>query len=277
MTLFSRFVMLVALAGLPLLARGEGKCDDDPVEFGPAGQLVVTWSIPHPQGALVRFTGEEVFNEVDRQLGLSSFHPDYPAKYKNPKSVNFFNDTELTSADALKSWQARFKIAMPAESVAAFDEYVRGGHHLRGALVEHPRVSPVGYSICSCVLQRGVAVYYPGSKQEDLYVRSHFASANPAQKTFEIFAPRGGYWFSFKRDKIWFPLRLNKLLKEQAWMVLDILTPKGKPLPAGAVPAPYKVAKQGQVKLFNQDFEATRVLGTFEPGKAVADLELSPP
>ena len=115
--------------------------------------------------------------------------------------------------------------------------------HIRGAMVEHPTVSPVGYSLCTCVLQRGVVVYYPGNQQEDLYVRSHFASANPAQKTFEIFAPRGGYWFSFKRDKIWFPLRLNKLLKEQAWMVLDILTPKGKPLPAGAVPAPYKVAK----------------------------------
>lgn len=276
MTPASRFVIAVAMACLPLLARGEGKCDDDPVPYGPAGKLMVTWSIPYPEGSLVRFCGEEVFNTVDQQLGLSSFPEGYPEKYRNPKPVDFFNDTELLTASDLKNWQGRFQITMPPESVAAFDEYVRGKHHIRAALVEHPPVTPAGYGICSCVLQRGVIVYDPGSKQEDLYVRSHFSSLKDP-RTFEVFAPRGGYWFSFRRDKIWFPLRLNKLLKEQAWMVLDILTPKGKPLPAAAIQAPYTVAKRGPVKLFNRDYEAVRVLATFQPGKAAPDLELAPP
>lgn len=271
-----RLVMATVTALLPLLARAEGKCDDDPVPYGPGNKLVVTWSIPHPQGALVRQTGEDVFNQVDQQLGLSSFHPSYPAKYRNPKLVDIYNEAELLTADDLKAWQKRFGNTVPPESYAAFDEYVKGGHHIRGVLVEHPMVSPAGYALCSCVLQRGVVIYNPSGKQEDLFVRSHFSSVKDA-KTFENFAPREGFWFSFRRDKIWFPLRLNKLLKEQAWMVLDILTPKGKPLPAGAIKPPYTEAKRGPVKLLGQDYEAVRVLGTFQPGQAVADLEIPSP
>jgi hypothetical protein len=281
MTLFSRFV-IVAMAGMPFLARGEGKCGDDPVPYGPGGKLVVTWAIPYPENSFVRFTGEDVFNEMDRQLGLSSFPAGYPNKYRNPKPVGFFNDTELLTANDTKNWEKRFGIDVPPASLAALDEYVQGTggvsgkHHIRGALVEHPPVIPAGYSICSCVLQRGVIVYDPASKQEDLYVRSHFSSVKNAQ-TFESFAPSGGYWFSFTRSRIWFPLRLNKLLKEQAWMVVDVLTPKGRPIPASAIVKPYSAVKRQLVKLFNKDWEAVRVVASFQPGQAAADFELTPP
>ena len=280
MTPASRFVAAVAMTGLPLLALAEGKCDDDPMPYGPANKLVITWAIPYPGDALVKLTGEEIFNQVDQQLGLPWFHPGYPDKYKNPKMVEIFNDTDFDTTDRLKAWQKQIlKIDMADGTVAAFGQYVQEKHRIRGALVEHPPV-PSGYSICSCVLQRGVAIYW-GDGQEDLYVRSHLSTTNPTTKAFEVFAPRGGYWFSFKRanKKIWFPLRLNRLLKEQAWMVLDILTPKGKPLAANAIPAPYTVAKKGQVRLFTppQDFEAVRVLGTFQPAQPVADLEITPP
>ncbi len=276
----SRFVTAAAVVCLPLLTLAEGKCDDDPMPYGPGNKLVITWAIPYPAGALVKFTGEEIFNQVDQQLGLPWFPPGYPDKYKNPKMLELFNDTDFGSTDELKTWQKTIlKIDMPPATVTAFGDYVRESHRIRGALVEHPAV-PAGYSICSCVLQRGVVIYW-GDGQQDLYVRSHFSTTNPTTKAFEVFAPRGGFWFSFRRPnkKIWFPLRLNKLLKDQAWMVLDVLTPKGKPLPASAVPGAYKVQKQGQVKLFTppQDFEAVRVLGTFQPGQAVADLEIAPP
>lgn len=276
MTPSTRLVVAVAMASLPLLARAEGKCDDDPVQYGPAGQLVVTWAIPYPKDALVKITDVAVFNQVDQQLGLDWFPLSYPAKYKNPKLVNYFNDTELHTAVDLKNWEA-FQSTMPATTVAAFDDYVKQGHYIRAALVEHPKVNPTGYSLCTCVLQRGVVIYYPGNKQEDLYVRSHFSSTNPAQKAFEVFAPNGGWWFSFKRDKIWFPVRLNRLLQEDAWMVLDILTPKGKLLPTGAIKPPYSEVKRGRVTLFGQEFEAVRVLGTFQKGNAATDLEIAAP
>jgi len=281
MTPVSRFVTAVAMACLPLLARGEGKCDDDPVPFGPAGKLVVAWSIPYPKDALVRVCGEDVFNQVDRALELSPYPPGYPPRYQNPKLVELFNDTRVASDADLASWKALLRLPMPTEAEAAFRDHLRD-HHIRGAMVEHPPVIPAGYSLCTCVLQRGVIVYYPGNQQEDLYVRSHFSSTNPAKSASEIFAPRGGYWFSFKRDKIWFPVRLNRLLKEKAWMVLDILTPKGKPLKAAAIPAPYTVAKQARVRVLNQDFEAIRLLATFDPAtfdpaRPLADLEIAPP
>lgn len=277
----SRFVIAVAVACLPLLANAEGKCDDDPVPFGPAGKLVVSWTVPYPKDALVKFTGEDIFNQVDQALQLPQYPPGYPATYQNPKLVDLFNDTRVASDADLMGWKDLLQLPMPPQALAAFRDHLRT-LHIRGAMVEHPPVTPAGYSLCTCVLQRGVVVYYPGNRQEDLYVRSHFASTNPATKASEVFAPRGGYWFSFKRDKIWFPVRLNQLLKEKAWMVLDVLTPRGKPLKGDAIPAAYTVAKRAQVKVLNQDFEAIRLLATFdpaayEPGKPLADLEIAPP
>lgn len=287
MTPIARFVIVLAMATLPLLASAEGKCDDDPVEYGPNKQLVVAWAIPYPQGALVRITDELVFDQVDKQLGPEKYPSDFPAKYRNPKPVNHFNDTELLTGADLKKWEDRFNtIQMPQTTVDAFDDYVRQRNIIRAALVEHPKVNPSGYSLCSCVLQRGVIVYYPGNKQEDLYVRSYFSSTKmdgERKGPFEVFAPRGGWWFSFTRDRIWFPLRLNRLLKEDAWMVLDILTPKGKPLAKikDAVNAKwsYREAKRATapVKLFGQEFEAVRVMGKFEKGNAATDLEITAP
>lgn len=276
----SRLVILMAMASLPLLAGAEGKCDDDPVPFGPAGKLVVAWSIPYPKDALVKVVGEEIFNQVDQALQLPQYPPGYPARYQNPKPVEIYNDTRVASEAELAGWKDLLKLPMPAKAESAFREHLKD-FHLRGAMVEHPPVAPAGYSLCTCVLQRGVVVYYPGNQQEDLYVRSHFSSTHPA-KGSEVFAPRGGYWFSFKRDKIWFPVRLNRLLQEKAWMVLDVLTPRGKPVKAEAIPAAYTVAKRAQVRVLNQDFEAVRLLATFDPAtfdpqKPVVDLEIAPP
>jgi hypothetical protein len=266
-------------------ARAEGKCGDDPVQYGPGRMLVVTWTLPYPKKALVRMSGRSVFDDVDAKLGAPS-----PKGYQAPKptEVTLFNDTDLAGVDAFVEWETRTlgfdPTTLPewSKAKAKLEEYVPPGdekkrdYALRGGLVEHPALAdPKGFSVCTCILQRGVLIL--DGDQEDLWVRATFQTSKKDDARKFTFMPRDGWWFSFKSSSMWFPLRLNELQTERSWLVLDLLVPTPREFKGPvAWGNGLEEIKRGQVQLFGKTYNAVRLHREFAPRTSVPDVRIDP-
>ena len=269
-----RIAVVVFLLAPAFAARAEGKCGDYPVPKGPADELVVTWAIPYPRGAEAGIDGPSIFKKADAALG-TSLPPQYTGP-KNPTSVRLFGDRALDTVEELVRWEKDYEIEVPHESEKALREYK--DHRFRGAIVEHPHVqNNKEYTICTCMLQRGVLVF--DGARERLWVRSRFHTTDG--KKPRAFEPGSGWWFRFDSKTIWFPLRLNALQKERAWMVLDVFAPRQfKDIKAAKWGLDVVEVKRTArpVKLFNNEppYHGVRLFRAFKVGEAVADLDVDP-
>lgn len=287
MTPRTRLVLAVAMAFLPFLARAEGKCLDDP-KLWKDGQgrsvLVVTWTIPFPAGAKVeRDVGAEVFAALNGAAGN-----EIPEGYAKDNLINLTTtafpqgpgDTRvMTSPQELQAWEQQFDVVMQPAVMGVFNSYFQDKKHVYGTVVEHPGLaSPVGYRFCTCTLQRAVVIWEKG--QEQLYVRSSFRSAK-SPLAFVNFVPHAGLKFSFPSSRIWFPLKLNRVLPEPgaaAHLVLDVLT--RTKLPPQAIPKDQvAVMSQGTVTLGPNRYEYVRLTRRYDLAdpSPIEDLSLSPP
>lgn len=286
MTLFSRFVITVTIAGLPFLARGEGKCLDDPkIWKDGAGKdvLVVTWTIPFPAKAKIeRDVGADVFAEVNKAAG-SEIPAGFPKEHlSNVATVAYPSGTDATKVSStpeeLAAWEQQFGVTMMPVVMDVFRSYFQDNKYVYGTVVEHPALSnPVGYRFCTCTLQRAVVIWENG--QEQLHVRSTFRSAKDPLN-FVNFVPRSGLKFTFQSSQIWFPLKLNRVLPEPgapAFLVLDVLT--RTELPAAAIPGEFGVARRGTVTLGKTRYQFVRLTRRYDLGDPapIEDLSLRAP
>lgn len=259
MTPFTRFVISVAMACLPLLAGAEGKCDDDPFQL-PDG-LAVTWHIAMVEAAVDDNPTGTLLSDLDGLFGgePAGFPPEYSTLLTH---YPFPAQTHQTLADSngVATWLGGFNIYLGAAHRSALDGYFAeqrcaprpgGGTStcsitgldcdpsanpckkvvVYGWQVRHPPAENKGkgYKFCSCVLQRAALVFH-GDKEE-LWVRTRFRSARPRSGNVAAaaahFAPSTPVVFTFDSKRMWFPLAFNKLLSEPgkpAWLLLDVLT-----------------------------------------------------
>jgi hypothetical protein len=278
-TPFSRFVTAVAIAGLPFLARGEGKCYDDPYHWKEKNMLVVTWVVPMPGDAKADTSDGSLLADLDARFGAEppGFLPEYAsnvARYSYPAHPS--SKKTLKNRSALESWLAGFKFPLEPEAAAALDKYFKEGRSLYGLVVQHPPVSDngVGFRFCTCTLQRAVIVW--DGDQEQMWVRSTFRSARD-QRTFANFVPENPVKFTFAATRIWFPLALNRILPEPgapAFVLLDVLTKK--PLDRGQIPAGF-VDQAGTVQWNGATWQVTRMWRKYQRSDAAEDLSMVPP
>jgi hypothetical protein len=291
---YSRWVVTIAaLCAMPVTARAEGKCLDDPTLWtdGTGKQvLVVTWTIPFiaKDAKIERDTGNDVFAAMSRVAG-SEIPPGFPGDYLlNLATVPYppgLDGTQvMTTLDELSAWEEKFHVVMNPLVMAVFktyfddDETRDGKKNVYGTVVRHPHLDdPSGYRFCTCTLQRAILIW--DAKQEQLYVRSSYRSARDP-RNFANFVPRAGLKFTFTTGRIWFPLRLNRVLPEPgapAFLMLDILTRKA--LPDSAIPVEFTVLQRGSVTLGNVTYAFVRLTRRYELGDVdpIEDLSLAPP
>jgi hypothetical protein len=247
--------------------------------FGPGG-LVVTWVVPVPEQAEVSWVNNGIFEAVNRVAG-PEIPRDFPAKYrKNLQRVQVFNSSMFWDTEALTAWEKRHGIdEMEEEPLSIFDDYLKGGNVLLGALVRHPAVAKSGFFVsCSVVLQRAIVVFANG--REDLYLKSYFHSSRD-ESNFVNFVPAGGFRISFKSDKIWFPLELTRVIQEPySYVVLDVLTEK--PLDLGQLPKSFQAAGTGgagmakSLTLGRASYSTTRIVARLSGKEKSPDLNLRP-
>jgi hypothetical protein len=274
---------------MPIAARAEGKCGDDPKlwkdETGTEG-LVVTWTIPFiaKNATIVRDTGNEVFAAMSHVAG-SEIPPGFPGEYMTnlatvPYPPGQGGTKVMTTEAELRDWEAQFDVAVNPLAMAVFRAYFNDAEkkNVYGTVVRHPHLDdPAGYRFCTCTLQRAVVIWDAG--QEQLYVRSSYRSARDP-RYFVNFVPRAGLKFTFSTNRIWFPLKLNRVLPEPgapAFLMLDVLTRKA--LPDGAIPVEFTVLQRGSVKLGNAAYAFVRLTRRYELGEPdpIEDLSLAPP
>ncbi len=289
MTPFSRFVIAVAMASLPILARGEGKCEDDPkVWVDPAGvkHLVVTWSIPVPADATVDHdpTGT-LLADLDTRFG--SEPAGFPSEYSiNLETTAFLPHPEtkkkLDNTKAVEDWLLKhFDIRLEPEVKPALEDYFKNKRWIYGRVVEHPPAlqDGLGYRFCTCTLQRAAVVFdwSRKGKEEELWVRTRFRSARD-QLTFVNFVPRTPVVFTFQAGKVWFPLALNRILPEPgkpAFLLLDVLS--RKPLALDQIPAAFGRQAVGTIVHAGATWHVTRIWRQYHRGDPASDLLLDVP
>lgn len=286
----SRWVVTIAvLCATPVAARAEGKCLDDPKLWKDATgkeMLVVTWTIPFiaKDAKIERDTGNDVFAAMSRVAG-SEIPPGFPAEYlSNLATVPYPPGQDgtkvMTTAAELRAWEAQFDVVMNPLVMTVFQSYFDDAEKksVYGTVVRHPQVDdPSGYRFCTCTLQRAIVVWDAG--QEQLYVRSSYRSARDP-RYFANFVPRAGLKFTFSTNRIWFPLRLNRVLPEPgapAFLMLDVLTRKA--LPDNAIPVEFTVLQRGSVTLGTVAYAFVRLTRRYELGEPdpIEDLSLVPP
>lgn len=280
MTPFTRFVISVAMACLPLLARAEGKCYDDPYYWKEKNKLLVTWVIPAPADAKAETSDGKLLAALDARFGGEP--PGYPVEYASNVSQYPYLDhpaskKTIKSGKELKDWVGQFGFPTEPEAEAALDKYFKANRLLYGLVVEHPPVADngLGFKFCTCVLQRA-AIVWDGDQQQT-WVRSTYRSARD-QRTWVNFAPDSPVKFTFAARSIWFPLALNKILPEPgapAFLLLDILTKK--PLAVNQIPAGFVVDPKGNVPLQGGTWNVMRLWRRYQRGDPAEDLSLQPP
>jgi hypothetical protein len=257
--------LVLAMFATPALANG--KCGDAPYAFG-EDDLVVTWSVPVPKGAKVRYVDDQIFGLLERQMG-SEIPPSLPEKYlKDLRYVDLSNAQMSTSVEETTTWLKRYGIAMVDAPAKALRSYIDRGNHIFSTLIDHPAVPNFNlFGDCSIVLQRGIIVMSEG--YETMYLRSYFHSSD-GKGTSVNFVPKGGLKIAFPSKTVWFPLELTKFISEPAaHVVLDILTPQPIKLSA---PNFRSAAGRLKVSLGAQDYYVTRLSAVLERGRDWPDL-----
>ena len=289
MTRLSRFVIVAAVACLPLLARAEGKCNDDPFDLN--GKLAVAWTIPLPDGDVPTFeppgtqANPTLMEQLDqvKKIEPSDFPPDYDVApwrfpypdYPSPGSKKFEKFNDETSHAA---WLQKLKLPQDPNAVPISQQYVKDQRRLFGFAVTHPEVpDKKGYDLCTCILQRAVLLWDDVNQKEYVWLRSRFRSARKDGKGSTIFEPNAAIKFGFSSPRIWFPLAYNHVLPQPpAFLVLDIVTKKKLPLVNE-----YSNEDLGQISYqlgaTPQTWNVTRLRRRFDRGTNPADLSILPP
>ncbi len=280
MTPLTRLVIAVAMASLPLLAGGEGKCYDDPYQWKERNKLVVTWVIPAPSDAKMEASDGSLLANLDARFGAEP--PGFPPEYAGNVSLYPYPDhpgskRTIRNGQELKDWLQQFGFPTEPEATAALDKYFVQNRFLYGMVVEHPPVADngLGFKFCTCTLQRA-AIVWDGDKQQT-WVRSTYRSARD-QRTYVNFAPQSPVKFTFAAKSIWFPLALNRILPEpgvSAFLLLDVLTKE--PLAVDQIPASFVADPKGKVPWQGGIWNVTRIWRKYQRGDPAEDLSLQPP
>lgn len=280
--------LAAALLLFPLLARAEGKCDDDPYLWkDPSGKemLVVTWTIPYPADAKVdpdvAAADRSLMADLDARLGAEP--PGFPAEYSSnvveyPYPPHPNSRVTLRAVKEIDAYLQGFAMRLEPEAVPHFDQYYKQSRVVYARVVQHPPApdNGRGFRFCTCTLQRAVALWEGG--QERLLLRSRFRSARDT-RTFVNFAPAGPVKFTFASKTIWFPLALNRILPEPgapAFLLLDVLT--RKKLDAASIPNSFSYDQPaGTVRYSGADWYVTRIWRKYQRGDPADDMALPAP
>ena len=221
------------MACLPLLAAAEGKCDDDPFWVN-AGRtkLGVTWTIPVPDGTAGVDQTSTLMADLDARAPVEP--PDFPAEYAANVWKTDYPDGPAVNGKPEKldtpakhgAFLNRFGLKRDPAASPITDDYFNKGRVFFGAVVGHPPIpSPVGYELCTCILQRAVLLWDDKARTEHLWLRSRFRSAKKDKRNWANFEPAAPVKVVFPSATIWFPLAYNRVLPESpAFLVLDVLT-----------------------------------------------------
>lgn len=273
----SRVLMLASLL-VPMLARAEGKCGDDPVVW--KNMLIVTWTIPHPANAAVDPNADRaLMDALDDKFG--ALPPGFPPAYgglavlEYPETGHGKDKQKLPTLPDLQKYHEDFKMPLGKEAVELFrTKYYDPGKQVYARVVQHPPVpnNGQGYSFCTCTLQRAVVVWDKG--EEQLWLKSRFRNAD-SSGNFVNFAPKQPIKFTFKSDKIWFPLALNEIVPQKdvaAFLLLDVLTRSELKIPGGQL-----LTSAFNYGGDNNNWYVTRISGAYARGNPVKDLEFDGP
>jgi hypothetical protein len=252
------------MACLPLLARAEGKCNDDPFWLDTEKtRLGVAWSIPMVEAAVNDNPSGTLLADLDGLLGAEpagfpAEHSEKLTHYPLPEQTR----QTFSDSNAVATWLSGFNIPVEAPYRSALDAYFApqkcaakepGGTKtcsitgltcddvsnpckrvvVYGWKVRHPPAKDKGknYKFCTCILQRAALVFR--GDREELWIRTRFRSARPASEKVAAatahFSPSTPVVFTFESKRIWFPLAFNKLPSEpdkKPWLLLDVLTQK---------------------------------------------------
>ena len=303
MSWISRIAIAATMACLPLLARAEGKCDDDPRKWqghpDKKDRLVVAWSIPLPADARIDDDlAAELIQLLDAKPGGGSWQ-DFalPPEYEsNVHRTEIFRDPIHPGAregragfDALpklEGWlNAHFSVPLQPEARPLLSGYLGGGSKVFSFVVEHPPRADdaIGFRFCTCMLQRA-AVVLRGSREE-LWVQTRFQTARDSN-TFVNFEPRKPVVFTFNlvRGKdasgqpatgLWFPLALNRVLPlpgKPAWLRADLLVNVKETRKLDPIPPEFSSMQRGTVQYAGETWNVTRIWKRYERSDPANDL-----
>ncbi|HEU4383064.1 MAG TPA: hypothetical protein VFR85_06100 [Anaeromyxobacteraceae bacterium] len=272
----------VSMFCLPVLAKAEGKCYDDPHYWKDKNKLVVTWIIPVPGDAKTETSSDgALLAELDARFGGEP--PGYPIEYASnvyryPYPDHPASKRMIKSLKDLKNWVGLFPFPTEPEAEDALSKYFNANRSLYGLVVEHPPVPDkgLGFKFCTCILQRA-AILWDGDQQQT-WVRSTLRSARD-QRTWVNFAAESPIKFSFKATTIWFPLALNRILPDPgtpAFLLLDIVTKK--PLAVDPTKTTGLVVDpKGPMPWQGETWNVTRIWRRYQRSDPAEDLSLEPP
>ncbi len=278
----SRFVITVAMACLPLLARAEGKCDDDPFLLRDRKTLAVTWTIPVLPGDDPTIdTRATLMTDLDARSPIEppGFPPEYASNlWKYPYPDHPESKKKITNKATHAAWLSQFGLAEGPVAAGITDKYFADGRMLFGVVVQHPPLpsDKSGYQFCTCILQRAVLLWDDLTGKEHLWIRTRFHSAKD-KLNWTNFEPSHPVKFAFLSPSLWFPLAYNHVLPESpSFLVLDAVTRKK----LGAV-AGFTSEDLGQVTYQigarPENWYVARLRARFEKGTSPADLSIAPP
>jgi hypothetical protein len=288
-------VIVAAVACLPLLARAEGKCNDDPFPLKD-GTLAVAWTIPVPAAATVAIDPypNSLMQKLDADFPAEpeGFPPSYSTnvqqmQYADPSNYPISAQPPPAKVEKLgdegkqDKWLKDLKlVGRDPGAVPITKKYFEGNKHvLFGVVLGHPPAVDKGrdFKLCTCILQRAVVVWDDKDKKEYLWVRSRFRSGKPDGKHWVTFEPADPIQFTFDSpNDIWFPLQYNEALPDPpAFLALDVVTRKA--LSIGDVPQGFVVENLGQVPYKGENWYAARLRKRFEKRERQADLSIKPP
>jgi len=275
---------------VPLIARGEGKCDDDPYYWPGQKMLIATWMIPYPADAtLVEDDPADADLMADLDKALGAEPPGFPPEHGNPsqnpyppkptaKEFPHYKD-RLATLDEVKAFLGDFKMRVEPEAEEYFTDYLTNKKTVMHArVVQHPPdgKNGVGFRFCTCILQRAVAIW--DGDTEQLLVKSTFRSFRNYKTKPVVFAPTKPVKFTFPRKTIWFPLAFNTIIPEpgvSAFLLLDVLTNRQLDLAKTNIPFGLGV-QQRPFAYRGANWFVTRIWSRYQRGDQADDLDFTP-